>query len=236
MTTIGMMTQDRSRTLAQPARSRSIVRQALLVCGLLSSLLYIATDVLGGLRYDGYSFTSQAISELMAIGAPSETFVDPLFIIYGVLVLAFGIGVFREGLGRSSALRITGALLIGYAAIGFTGPTLFEMHQRGADSPASDIPHIVLTGVLSLLTLLAIGCGAFALGRRFRTYSFATLLSVIAFGALTAPYAAPLAAGQPTPGFGILERIDVYSSMLWVAVLAVALLRHPVSSTQGSPP
>ena len=125
---------------------------------------------------------------------------------------------------------------MGFAATGFTGPTLFEMHQRGADSPASDVPHIVLTGVLSLLTLLAIGCGAFALGRRFRTYSFATLLAVIAFGALTAPYAAPLAAGQPTPGFGILERIDVYSSMLWVAVLAVALLRHPVSSTQGSPP
>jgi hypothetical protein len=80
--TTGIMTQDHSRTLVQPASSRSIVRQALLVCGLLSSLLYIATDILGGLRYDGYSFTSQAISELAAIGAPSKPFVDPLFIVY----------------------------------------------------------------------------------------------------------------------------------------------------------
>ena len=97
-------------------------RKALLVCGILSSMLYVATDVLGGMRYEGYRFTSQAISELMATGAPSEAFVDPLFITYGVLALAFGVGVRREGVGRSRAMRITGALLMGYAALGFAGP------------------------------------------------------------------------------------------------------------------
>jgi hypothetical membrane protein len=236
MTTIGMMTQDRNRPLSLPVRSRSIVRRALLVCGILSSLLYVATDVLGGMRYEGYSFTSQAISELMARGAPSEPLVDPLFIVYGVLALAFGVGVFREAASRSRALRIAGALLIGYSAIGFAGPTLFEMTQRGASSLASDVPHIVLTGVLVLLLLLAIGFGAFALGKRFRVYSFATLLIVIVFGAVTAPYAALLAIGQPTPGFGILERINIYSSLVWVAVLAIALLRHPWSAAQRSVP
>jgi hypothetical protein len=57
-----------------------MARKALLVSGILSSLLYVAIDVLGGMRYEGYSFTSQAISELMATGAPSEAFVDALFI------------------------------------------------------------------------------------------------------------------------------------------------------------
>ena len=203
------------------------MRLALLVCGILSSLLYVATDVLGGMRYEGYSFTSQAISELMATGAPSEAFVDPPFIIYGVLALAFGIGVLREGTDRSRALRISGALLIGYAAIGFTGPTLFEMHPRGVATSASDTLHIVLTGALVLLTLLAIGFGAFALDRPFRIYSFATLLLLIVFGALAAPYGARLAAGQSTPGFGIIERINIYASLLWVLVLAIALLRRP---------
>jgi hypothetical membrane protein len=232
MTTIGM-TQGGDRAVA-PARSGSRVRELLLVCGVLSSLLYVATDVLGGMRYEGYSFTSQAVSELMATGAPSEAFVDPLFITYGVLALAFGVGVFREGAGRSRALRIVGALLIGYAAIGFAGPTLFEMQQRGAGSSAGDASHIMLTGVLVLLLLLAIGFGAFALGRRFRVYSFGTLLTLVVFGALTAPYAARLAAGQPTPGLGILERINIYASLLWVAVLATALLRRP--SFRGAPP
>lgn len=222
------ITQDGGQTMPQPVRNRSIVRQVLLVCGILSSLLYGATDILGGLRYDGYSFTSQAISELMATGAPSEGFVDPLFIAYGVLALAFGVGVFREADGRNRALRITGAMLIGYAAIGVAGPTFFEMHPRGAGSLDSDAPHIVLTGVLVLLLLLAIVFAAFAFGNRFRLYSFATLLILIMFGALSAPYGARLATGQPTPGFGIFERILIYLSLLWVAVLAIAVSKRSI--------
>jgi CubicO group peptidase (beta-lactamase class C family)/hypothetical membrane protein len=195
-----------------------------LFCGVLSSLLYVATDLLGGLRYDGYSFTAQAISELMAVGAPSEPLVDPLFTAYSLLVLAFGVGVFLAGGRRSRALQVTGAALIGYAAIGLTGPTLFEMHPRGAG--ANDTPHVVLTGVIVLLELLAMGAAASAFGKRFRIYSVATIVTLIVLGALTAPYAVRLAAGQPTPGFGIVERILVYSSLLWFAVLAIALLRR----------
>ena len=71
---------QRARALRRPPSGAS--QQALLACGILSSLLYVATDILGGLRYEGYSFTSQAISELMAVRAPSEAFVDPLLIAY----------------------------------------------------------------------------------------------------------------------------------------------------------
>ena len=229
MTTLGLTMASRRR-IAQPVRS-SVVRQILLGCGILSSLLYAATDVLGGLRYEGYSFTSQAISELMAVGAPSESFVDPLFILYGLLAVTFGIGVFQEGAGRSR-LRIAGALLIAYAIIGFTGPLFFEMNQRGAGGTGSDLSHIVLTAALVLLLLLAVGFGANALGKRFRAYSLATLLIVIVFGAVSALFGARLAAGQPTPGFGIIERVHVYAFLLWVAVFALALLRRRVTASQ----
>lgn len=201
-------------------------KKCLAACGIISSVLYLAADVLGGIRYDGYSFTSQAVSELMAIGAPSESVVDPIFIAYGVFALAFGVGVFWEGGGRTRVLQISGGLLIGYAAIGFTGPTLFEMHPRGAAGSASDLPHIMVTAVLVLLLLLAIGFGAFSLGRRFLVYSFATIGTMIVLGAASAPYGARLAAGLPTPGFGIVERITIYASMLWIAAFAVALVRR----------
>ena len=46
---------------------------------------------------------------------------------------------------------MTAVLLIAYATVGFTGPTLFEMHPRGTG--ASDVPHIAVTAVLVLLTL-----------------------------------------------------------------------------------
>jgi hypothetical membrane protein len=233
MATVGTTPSTR-RTTAGGTGKGNAVRTALLACGILSSLIYLATDVLGGMRYPGYSFTSQAISELMARGAPSEAFVDPLFLVYGVLALAFGVGAFREGAGRGRALRITGALLIAYAAVGLSGPTFFEMSPRGTGAVDGDLLHIVLTGVLVLLLLPAMGFGAFAFGKRFRAYSAATLLIVVAFGGLTAPYGARLAAGQPTPGFGILERIHVYAFLLWVAVLAVALLRRPGTPTRAS--
>ena len=183
MTTIGM-TQGRGLAMAQSSRSGSIVRKALLAGGILSSLLYIATDVLGGLRYDGYSFASQAISELGAIGAPSKPFVDPLFIAYHLLALVFGIGILRGG--NRPTPRLMGRVSQCWwlrrdwpcDRLSLAGPDLFAMHQRGTGSLAADAPHMILTAVLVLLLLLAMGFGAFAFGKRFRLYSFATLLTL----------------------------------------------------------
>jgi hypothetical protein len=228
MTTIGIH-EERLGRVAQTARGAGIVRRALVWSGILSLPLYVATDVIGGMRYAGYNFASQAISELMAVGAPSKSFVDPLFLLYSFLALAFGTGVFRAAGNRNRALRTSAAALIAYGAIG-AGTNLagefFAMQQRGAGSLSTDAPHIILTAVLVFLLLLALGFGAFSLGMRFRVYSLATLVAVIVFGALTAQFAPKLAAGQPTPGLGIVERIDVYAAVLWVAVLGIALLRH----------
>jgi hypothetical protein len=92
-------------------------------------------------------------------------------------------------------------------------------------SSGGDVLHIVLTGVLVLLLLASIAVGGMAFSRRFRNYSLATLLAVIVFGAFTAPFAAKLAAGDPTPWFGIVERVNVYASMLWIGVLSVRVIR-----------
>ena len=234
MTTVTGVDDAKPGGIAQ--RHRTVTR-ALLACGILSSLLYVATDILGGLLYPGYSFLSQAISELGAVGAPSAPVVDPLFATYTLLTLAFGIGVLREATGSSRALRMTGALLVAYGSLGFivavvfADSNFFKMQQRGAGSLATDLPHIVLTAVLVLLLLCMIGVGAFALGKRFRIYSVGTLLTLITASALTVPLAARLAAGEPTPGFGLVERIDVYSALLWIAVLATALLERRSASS-----
>jgi hypothetical protein len=162
----------------------------------------------------------------MAIGAPAEPLVDPLFLLYDVLMLAFGVGVWRAARG-SRLLRTCAILLMARGAPGFTGPTLFPMHQRGADSGPSDLPHSALTAALVLLMLATITFSAFALGRRFRVYSFVTLGVMIVFGSISGAYGVRIAAHLPTPGCGIIERIIVYSTLLWVAVLAVAI-RVPV--------
>lgn len=49
-----------------------MTRKLLLVCGILASLLYVATDMLAAIRWEGYSYTAQTISETFAIGAPTR--------------------------------------------------------------------------------------------------------------------------------------------------------------------
>jgi hypothetical protein len=45
------------------------------------------------------------------------------------------------------------------------------------------------------------------------------------FGVLTSLQVGQMEANQPTPWMGVEERINIYATMLWVAVLAIGLLR-----------
>ena len=90
----------------------------------------------------------------------------------------------------------------------------------------TDAMHIAATCVGGLATFLYMGFGAAALGKRFRFYSIGTILALVVFGALVGMSGPRVAANLPTPWMGILERINVYATMLWLLVLAVALLKE----------
>jgi hypothetical protein len=214
-----------------------MLRKTLLVCGILSSLLYVAIDGLAALRYPGYhSYLSQAISELGAVGAPTKELVDPLFRIYDLLLIAFGVGVWASGQGRR-VLRVIGGLLIGIGMVGLVTP---PMNLRGTGNISGDLPHIVFTGVIVVFILTAIASGASLYGPNWRRYSFATILTILVSGALTGVAASRLAAHQPTPWLGLAERINIGAYLLWVLVLALSLfgLKLPLRSivSAGRPP
>jgi hypothetical protein len=99
-----------------------------------------------------------------------------------------------------------------------------EVVARGGGT-FSDTMHVTLTIVLSLLFLLAMAFGAAAFGKRFRVYSVATILTLVAFGAMASMQAGALATNEPTPWQGVYERINVAAYLLWMVVLAIALLR-----------
>lgn len=108
----------------------------------------------------------------------------------------------------------------------------FPIHPRGVEGTLADTMHAILTGVGVLFILLAIGFGATAFGKRFRLYSVATILILVAFGALAGLDGPRLAANLPTPWMGVWERINIFAYMLWVVVLAITLLRSPVERPQ----
>lgn len=200
-----------------------IVQKVLLICGALSSLLYIGTDILAAMQWEGYSYISQSVSELMAVGAPTRQFIISFFSIYNILVIAFGLGICTTD-SRKRA-RFMGILLIGYGIVGFVTLLFFPMHLRGAEKTISDTMHASLTGVIVLFILLYIGFGATLHGKWFRFYSIGTIITLILFGVLAGLDGPRVAAQLPTPWLGIKERINIYASMLWVMVLAIKTLR-----------
>ncbi|NUT48475.1 MAG: DUF998 domain-containing protein [Saccharothrix sp.] len=198
-------------------------RTALLGCGIAASLVYVAADVLGSLRWEGYSPAAQAVSELSALGAPSRSLVVSLMIMHSVLALAFGVGVVASA-GHHRALRVAGLLLIGIGVVDVVAP-FFPMHRREADETFTDTMHIAVTGVTVLLIVAAIGFAAVAMGGPFRRYCVATILVLLVFGAVAGAQGGRLAAGGPTPWLGVCERVNIGGYLLWMAVFAVVLLR-----------
>jgi hypothetical protein len=147
---------------------------------------------------------------------------------YGVLVTAFGVGVWASA-SRKRAGRITGAMLVGYAIIGavtgvFLSAATRKVLEAGEETWRNRM-HLPATAVSVLCILLAIGFGSTLLGKRFRYFSYAMILAILVFGVLASLQVGQMEANQPTPWLGIVERGNVYAIMLWVAVLAIGLLR-----------
>jgi hypothetical protein len=108
------------------------------------------------------------------------------------------------------------------------------MHMRGVEGTLTDTMHGVLTLVGNVFFLLAIGFGATVFGRGFRLYSIATMVLIVVGGVLAGLDIPRMEADLPTPWMGLWERMDAYAYVLWMAVLAVGLLRARVKRPEES--
>jgi hypothetical protein len=208
-----------------------MVRKALLGCGIVASVIYVAATIIGAMVWKDYSTVDQSVSELFAIDAPSKAVVDPLLITYSVLWIAFGVGVWQSA-SRNRALRIAAVGLIGKEAEGLVVQLFFPMHLRGVQGTTNDPVHGILTYLGVLCFLIGMGFGAMAFGNRFRIYTIATLLACLAGAILSGLQIPQLAANQPTPLMGVYERVTIFGYLLWGAVLAIGLLRAQREQSQ----
>ncbi len=201
-----------------------MLTRALLICGILATSLFILTDLAAAFwLYPGYDYAAQQVSELSAIGSPSRDFWLLMSYPYFALTLAFAIGLWRSANNRKS-LKAT-AILVGVFAINsLLWGILAPMHMRDTTFTDTDTMH--LTFAVSAVTLMAafICTGAISQTRNFRLYSALTLALVLTAGAIVSTQVDAIAANQPTPWMGLIERISVYGPLIWMAVLAVTLL------------
>ncbi|HET7481886.1 MAG TPA: DUF998 domain-containing protein [Actinomycetota bacterium] len=210
------------------AKTRITSRHLLLACGVAYAVLYpIVNDLIAATLYDGYSRMSQAVSELSATGAPTHTFLTLVGPIFVMLLIGFGIGVWRSA-GDKRSLRVAGILLSAHGAMSFLW-VFAPMHQReviaAGGATSADTMHLVLSAATGIFVVSSMIAAAIGMGAGFRIYSVLTIIATPLFGMLSAQTQA-IEAGDPTPYMGLLERIGIGAWLVWMAVFAVSLWRR----------
>jgi len=206
---------------------KRLVNNILMICGIASSLLYIAINIIVPTQWPEYNSMSQTVSELSAVNAPTRMLWVVLCTPFTLLTLLFSAGIYKYA-GGSRRLRIAGALLVAYSVFGIFWP-FAPMHLREALAAGggtfSDTMHLTLGAVTEVIYFAALIIVALALGRGFRIYSFLTLAVLVVFGTLTFIDAPKVSVNGPTPYIGLYERINIGVFLLWVIVLSVVRMR-----------
>lgn len=216
----------------------------LMFSGVLAPLTYVLAVVIGGILRPGYSHITQYVSELIEAGAPNKAILDPLFSIYNILTIAFGIGLLlyiREtSENRRKMIGTIGAcILVAEGLFGFV-TVFFPQDPIGSPATSTGNMHIVLASLSSLTTMLAM----LLFGLWFRVipnlrtyglYSFVSLAIVFISGGVAASTIA-----HPGPVNGLIERVTIFGFIQWLFVIAfkmysveMTLSSHRVKPGEG---
>lgn len=205
--------------------SKIIIQKSLIICGIISVILYPIMDIIAGFMYSGYSFNQQAVSELFAIDAPTAWIVVPIFTISSTLLLLMGYGVFIIS-EKSNLLKAIAIMIILNAINCIILWNLFPMHMRGVQPDFTDKMHTILA--INPFVLITIILGSIVFRNWFRYYSFITILLLFIPAFLSISNVPLFIANQPTPWMGYYERIAQYSHLTWHAIFAGMLIKFKI--------
>jgi len=127
-------------------------RRILLLAGAGATAVYVVSVILGGIIRPGFSHLSQAVSELIEIGAPNKNILNPLFLLYNLLTAGFGIGLYFYGSNGTDSRRIIVAasvVLVAEAVFGFV-TVFFPQDVPGTPITPTGTVHILLAATSSL--------------------------------------------------------------------------------------
>lgn len=187
--------------------------------GLVSLLSYTAAVIFSPLAYPGYSWMSQAVSDLSADSAPSRVLWSQLGALYipcGIVCVTVCCVTIQEHFNK--VLRAGAYLFAVMNWISAVGYTMFPLTQAGISGQLQDVMHLMVTAavvLLSIVSLILIAYGRLqqracpALG----TWALAALCLMMAGAVGTAVL--------PKAYFGIPERFSVFACSGFTAVLGL---------------
>lgn len=195
-----------------------------LLAGPIATGVYIDAVVIGGWLTPGYSHIAESISGLMIGDPTATTIVTSLFVIYNGLLAVFGIGLAGGLADRGARYPLLAPVLILVTAAAGFGMLFFSTDPIGAPVSFAGATHIVLAGLASVATMLAMLSVALSLtargSRATAIYSLASMQTVFASGAVAA-----VAASWGSPLMGLAERVTIGAFLQWVLVLGLVFMR-----------
>ena len=201
------------------------MKKLLILSGMLAPVIYVGTVILGGILRPGYSHVAEAISELVAAGAPNKPLLSSLFIVYNVLCSAFGIGLLQQTInssGRKTSGKLGAISLILLGIIGLLLELFFPQDPGGPAVTFAGTMHIILASMAALLTMIAVVATGLWLRQipGFRGYTLYSILTctVIFVAGGTVPIL-----GMTHPYFGLLERIPIGAFIQWLFVIGLKM-------------
>jgi hypothetical protein len=204
---------------------------------MVAPLVYGAAVCLGGMLSPHYSPMSQAVSDLIATGAPNKALLDILFALYNVLSLCFASALYYQvhtttlsvpkRVGEIGAGVLFAQGIFGLVTLCFPEPA----SGMSAAMTHTGKMHIVFAGLSSLTTMLSILLMGFWFNksqhlRRYAVYSFFSVAIIF----LTGGFAAISVATQ-SPFAGVVERITIGGFMQWLFVIALAMVSNGFSQS-----
>ncbi len=195
--------------------------QKLGLLGVVSFLSYAAAVIFAPKAYPGYDWMAQAVSDLSAANAPSLSLWNRLTALYNVCEVTCVTVVCIGIQGKKTKLLRVGiyifAMMEWVSAVGFRA---FPLTDSGFAGTFQDTMHIVVTGIVVLLSIvsLVIIIIAGAKDKGCRTYGLyaGVALAMMLVGAVGMKLV-------PAEYFGVVERFSVFAATGFNAALGIHL-------------
>lgn len=189
--------------------------------GIISLLSYTAAVVFSPSAYPGYNWLSQAVSDLSADSAPSRTLWNQLSALYmpcGIVCCTLCALGARGRLNRP--LRFGIYLFAAMNWVSAVGYAMFPLPTSGQPEGFQGTMHLVVTGVVVLLSIVSLGL---MIGGGFYKHTLVSL-GISAAAALALMLLGAIGTGVvPAEYFGIPERFSVFAATGFNAALGMHL-------------
>jgi sulfite exporter TauE/SafE len=190
------------------------------LCGVLAPIIYVLALAVGNILDPSYSQVGKTVSELSQQGAPNRDLLNAIFIVYNILLIPFGVGMYY-GLKKGWARNVILAALVVAGVLGVAWTLFFPLDVGGKSESLTGQLHLIVGGLVVPL-IFALELSFWRSARKnsrwqdYNKFSLAIFAVTLVFGLTTVAFV-------NSDYRGLLERITTGSFLLWMEVIALKL-------------